>query len=88
MKEQKITKGTIVRTACLILALANMVLKATGHDVLPIDDAQMNAFVTDGFVMVTALVAWWKNNSFTHSAKQGDAVKRELKAANKIEREA
>lgn len=28
--------------------------------------------VTAGITTVAALVAWWKNNSFTHAALEGD----------------
>ena len=35
------TAGTIARTVCLALALTNQILSATGHPVLPIEDAAM-----------------------------------------------
>jgi len=80
MSENKISTGTIVRTICLVLALVNQVLSATGHSVLPIEDSQIETLVTALITVVTALVAWWKNNSFTPAALAGDAVKDQLKA--------
>ena len=34
-----IDKGTLTRTILLVLALANQLLTASGHSVIPIDDA-------------------------------------------------
>ena len=67
-----ISAGTIARTACLLLALANQVLSALGKPVLPIESATVEQLVTAGITTVTALVAWWKNNSFTRAALEAD----------------
>lgn len=74
-----ITAGTIARTIILALALINQVLSVTGHPVLPIDDAQIETLVTTGWTVVAALIAWWKNNSFTAAAKAGDEVMKQVK---------
>jgi len=79
MKELKITAGTIARTIILILALVNQLLTATGHSVIPIDDEMISGLISTIFTVVTALVAWWKNNSFTAAALQGDRVMHILK---------
>ena len=67
-----ISAGTIARTACLLLALANQVLSALGKPVLPIESTTVEQLVTAGLTTVTALVAWWKNNSFTRAALEAD----------------
>ena len=67
-----ISAGTIVRTACLVLALTNQILSATGHSVLPIEDAQVETLVTTAFTVGASLLAWWKNNSFTPAAIKAD----------------
>ena len=67
-----ISAGTIARTACLLLALTNQVLSALGKPVLPIESATVEQLVTAGITTVTALVAWWKNNSFTAAALEAD----------------
>ena len=67
-----ITAGTIARTICLALALTNQVLSATGHAVLPIEDAQVETLVTTGLTVAASVAAWWKNNSFTTAARIGD----------------
>ena len=68
----KISAGTIARTACLLLALTNQILSACGKPVLPIESATVEQLVTAGITTVAALIAWWKNNSFTIAAIQAD----------------
>ena len=63
-----ISAGTIARTACLLLALTNQMLSALGKPVLPIESATVEQLVTAGITTVTALIAWWMNNSFTAAA--------------------
>lgn len=75
-----ISAGTIARTICLCLALVNQILTATGHSVINISDESVNTLISTGFTIVTAIVAWWKNNSFTQSALKADEVMRELKS--------
>ena len=68
----KISAGTIAHTACLLLALTNQILSACGKPVLPIESATVEQLVTAGITTVAALIAWWKNNSFTTAAIQAD----------------
>ena len=68
----KISAGTIARTACLLLALTNQILSACGKPVLPIESATVEQLVTAGITTMAALIAWWKNNSFTTAAIQAD----------------
>ena len=74
-----ISAGTIARTACLLLALTNQVLSALGKPVLPIESETVEQLVTAGITTVTALVAWWKNNSFTTAALEADKTYDQLK---------
>ena len=78
-----VTAGTIARTACLLLALTNQVLSALGKPVLPIESATVEQLVTAGITTDTALVAWWKNNSFTPAALEADKTFDRLKAQGK-----
>lgn len=78
----QITSGTIARTAILILALVNQVLTATGHSVINISDDNINTLISTGFTIVSALIAWWKNNSFTQAAIMADEVMKEDKNAS------
>lgn len=65
---KNISTGTIVRTVCLALALVNQVLTIMGFSIIPIDDETINTLITTGATVITAIVAWWKNNSFTTKA--------------------
>lgn len=74
----KIEAGTIIRTVLLVIALVNQVLTLTGHSVLPVSDEQLTELISTIFTVVTALIAWWKNNSFTSKAIAADEYKKSL----------
>lgn len=78
-----ITAGTIARTACLLLALLNQVLCALGKSPLPIESETLNQLVTSGITVIAALIAWWKNNSFTKEAIAADAEYERLRKENR-----
>lgn len=79
----KISAGTVARTACLLLALTNQLLSALGKPVLPIESETVEQLVTAGITSIAALVAWWKNNSFTTAALEADKTYDRLKAQGK-----
>ena len=79
MSNFKISTATIVRTACLLLALANQVLSAAGKPIIPIESSTVEQLVTAGITTVTALIAWWNNNSFTPEAIEADDFMTRLK---------
>lgn len=74
-----ISTATIVRTLCLIVALANQLLSALGKSPLPIDNVQMEQLITTLITVVVALINWWKNNSFTQEALAADELYKQLK---------
>ena len=80
MTTNKISAGTIARTIILLLALINQCLSMAGVSPLPIEDEQVEAIITTAWTVIAALIAWWKNNSFTQAALAGDALKNEIKA--------
>ena len=65
---KKIKKGTIIRTACLVLAIINNALAIAGKSPLPIESEALTEVISFTFTTITSLVAWWKNNSFTQKA--------------------
>ena len=75
----KISVGTLARTAALGLALTNQLLSAAGKPLLPIDNAQLEQMISTGFTTVSALVNWWYNNSFTPEAIEADAFMARMK---------
>ena len=78
-----ITAGTIARTAVLLLALTNQMLSAMGKSPLPIESTTVEQLVTAGIKTIAALVAWWKNNSFTKEAIAADKEYDRLKAKSR-----
>ncbi len=75
----RISAGTIARTIVLLLALVNQGLTITGISPIPIEDETIVELVSLLFTVAAAVTAWWKNNSFTQAAIEGDKVMRELK---------
>lgn len=71
---KNVTKETWLRTALLVFSLVNMELTSLGYGVLPFDEAEVEQAVSEIFVVVTSLIAWWKNNSFTDKAQEGDKI--------------
>ncbi|MBC1474692.1 phage holin [Listeria grandensis] len=69
-----VTVATWVRISVLLLALVNQFLTITGNSVLPFSDEEVEKFVTFIFTGVTAVIALWKNNSFTRAAQDADKM--------------
>ena len=80
MTTNKISAGTIALNIILLLALINQCLSMAGVSPLPIEDKQVETIITTAWTVIAALIAWWKNNSFTQAALAGDALKNEIKA--------
>lgn len=78
MENLHISAGTVARTIVLILAIVNQILSACGKSPLPIESETLEQLVTAGFTTVAALIAWWKNNSFTTNALKADALLAQL----------
>ena len=76
----KISVGTITRTIILALALLNQVLLIAGINPLLISDDTITQLVSMAATVITAVAAWWKNNSFSNHAIAGDIVKESEKA--------
>lgn len=76
---KNISAGTIARTIILVMALLNQALSAAGKPMLPIEDTQIEALVTTLWTVAAAVIAWWKNNSFTRAAIKADSYMAALK---------
>lgn len=79
VENDKTTKGTIVRTIVLFVAVINHFLTLSGHSVLPFDEDSVNEIVSTVFMAVASIWTWWKNNSFTTAAKEADKYMKSLK---------
>ena len=70
--EHKIAPDTIARTIVLALALINQLLINTGKTPIPVMEDDVYQLVSIIFTIVTAVIAWWYNNSFTQHAIRAD----------------
>ncbi|NPC93632.1 phage holin [Bacillus sp. WMMC1349] len=78
---KNVDKGTVIRTVLLFIALVNQTLMMFGKGALPISEDQVNT-VADAlylvgstvFTIVTAVVAWYKNNYVTEKGKKQKEV--------------
>ena len=75
----QVSSGTIARTIIMIIALVNQCLSISGHSIIPIDDEDIEQVISLIFTIASTLVAWWKNNSFTHNAISADKLLKQLK---------
>ena len=78
MKEN-ISVGTVIRTVCLLLALVNLTLETFGKRIIPISDEQVSELITLIFTIVTSVISFWKNNSFTQEAIIADGLMKDMK---------
>ena len=74
MKKINITKGTLIRTILLVLALINQILVVFGKSPIPIDDDTVTNLISTVWTVIASLISWWKNNSFTKKAIEADKV--------------
>ncbi len=75
----KVSAGTIARTICLMLALANQALAVFGKAPIPVGDEDLTQLVSLIFTIAASLAAWWKNNSFTPEAIEADEALKALR---------
>lgn len=83
----QVKTDTIVRTIVLIIALANQILAILGKEAFPVTDDQIYQIVSLIVTIGASVWAWWKNNSFTEAAIEGDKVKDRLKQRRKVPHE-
>lgn len=74
------TKGTLIRTIVLLIALINQLLTAFGKSPLPIEDADVETLISTAFTVVASVAAWWRNNSFTKPAQAADEYMQQLRS--------
>lgn len=69
---EKIQPDTIARTIVLALALLNQLLAIFGKGTIEIAESDIYQVVSIAWTIVSAVVAWWYNNSFTQHALRAD----------------
>ena len=70
--EHKIAPDTIARTIVLALALLNQCLAIAGKGTIQIAENDVYQIVSLAWTIISAIVAWWYNNSFTAKAIRAD----------------
>ena len=78
----KVKKETVLRTIILFVAIANQILTSCGKNPLPFSEDEIYQMLSLVLTTVSALVAWWKNNSFTNEALEADIYMDQLREAN------
>lgn len=75
----QIDAATIARTINLFLSLASMVIVMAGGKALNIDPDSITTLVVTGWAVISSVIAWWKDNPFTPSARLSNQVKNDLR---------
>lgn len=75
----KISKGTIVRTILLLIAIINMGLQHFGIDVIKVDESEVASIVEYIIQIAIIIVGFWKNNSYTEKAIKADELLKRMK---------
>lgn len=75
----KIAPDTIARTIVLALALINQCLAIMGKGTIQIAENDVYQLVSLAWTIISAIVAWWYNNSFTKHARRADELLEALK---------
>lgn len=81
---KNISSGTIARTLFLLVSLINGTAGIFGFTSLDIDENTIYTVVTGISTIVSAVIAFWKNNSFTKAAIEADNLKDALKCGDGI----
>ena len=76
----RVTSGTLARTIIFALAIINQILSWFGLEIINIPNETINTVVDGLFLIGSAVVCFWKNNSFTKPALEADEYMKELKA--------
>jgi SPP1 family holin len=75
-----VSKGTIMRGVLAIVVIINYVLSVFGVNPLAIDSNLLSQIVVVVITVLTIIASYWKNNSFTQAAQDGDAKMVALKS--------
>ncbi|MBC1499418.1 phage holin [Listeria weihenstephanensis] len=78
-----VSTATWIRSGVLVVALVNQGLTIVGKNPLPFNDSQTEQAVTFIVTAVSALLAGWKNQSFTKAAQSADEQMKIVKTKKK-----
>lgn len=75
----KISKGTIIRTILILIALINIGLKHFGYDLIDVSESEVAEVIEYIIELSIVIVGFWKNNSYTENAIKADEFLKDLK---------
>lgn len=75
----KVSSDTIARTIILLVAIINQIMAVMGKGKLDIAESDVYQIISLAFTIVSSVIAWWKNNSFTEPALAADQYMKKLK---------
>ena len=75
-----VTPETWARTIVLFIALINQILAIMGKGQIEIAESDIYQICSLVFTGISTIWAWWKNNSFSLSAQDGDKVMKALES--------
>ena len=82
---KNVSSGTIARTLFLFVSLVNSALGMFGFTSLDIYENTIYTVVTGLTTIISAIIAFWKNNSFTKEDIEADRYRENLLTDEKIE---
>lgn len=75
----KISKATITRTIVNAIALLNIILIIFNKTPLDLDENLIYTIISGLAAIITNLISWWKNNSFSQPALKADEYLKMIK---------
>ena len=80
-----VTAETWSRTIVLLIALINQCLAIFGKGQIEIAENDIYQLCSIIFTIFSAICGWWKNNSFSESAQEGDYTMKNIENLNQIQ---
>lgn len=87
MKNKNISAETIARTIFLAITLMNSILLQLGRTPLDLDESTIFVACSVIAQIISAVLALWKNNSFTKEAIDADNYLHDLRSGSKDDQE-
>lgn len=75
----KITLGVITRLILIAIVIINLILKASGHQIINVTTGEISSFVEVIVQVAIIITCWWKNNSLSKDAIMADKILQKLK---------
>lgn len=81
---KNVTSGTVARTIVLMLALVNQALAIMGKGTIDIADDTIYQLCSLGATVITAGIAWWKDNAISKKARANKELIAAIDSGNAV----